>query len=122
MNKVRLTVEQSGLDVQTAAIQFRSASYSALQDIDNAMSQRLTYQQEKQRQLQDLALSQQRLALVESQYRHGSVVYQTLLDAQNTLLDSQNTLVTTQYNYLYSTMKLWLALGGGEDNTLSQQG
>lgn len=121
-NKVRLTVEQSGLDVQTAAIQFRSASYSALQDIDNAMSQRLTYQQEKQRQLQDLTLSQQRLALVESQYRHGSVVYQTLLDAQNTLLDSQNTLVTTQYNYLYSTMKLWLALGGGEDNTLSQQG
>lgn len=121
-NKVRLTIEQSELDVQTAAIQFRQASYSALQDIDNAMSQRLTWQQEKQRQLDDLALSQQRLKLVESQYRHGSVVYQTLLDAQNTLLDSENTLVKTQYNYLYSTMKLWLALGGGENDTVNQQG
>jgi len=121
-NKVRLTIEKSGLDVQTAAIQFRKASYSALQDIDNAMSQRLTWQQEKQRQLDDLALSQQRLKLVESQYRHGAVVYQTLLDAQNTLLDSENTLVKTQYNYLYSTMKLWLALGGGENDTVNQQG
>lgn len=121
-NKVRLTIEQSGLDVQTAAIQFRKASYRALQDIDNAMSQRLAWQQEKQRQLEDLALSQQRLTLVESQYRHGAVVYQTLLEAQNTLLDSENTLVKTQYNYLYSTMKLWLALGGGENDTVNQQG
>lgn len=121
-NKVKLTVEQSSLNVQTAAIQFRNASYKALQDIDNAMSQRLTYQQEKQRQLNTLELSQQRLALVESQYRHGSVVYQTLLDAQNNLLDSENRLLKTQYNYLNSTMKLWLALGGGENNTLNQQG
>lgn len=121
-NKVRLTIEQSDLDVQTAAIQFKNAVYSALQDIDNAMSQRLTWQQEKQRQLEDLALSQRRLALVESQYRHGAVVYQTLLEAQNTLLDSENTLVKTQYNYLYSTIKLWLALGGGEDDTGMQKG
>lgn len=121
-NKVQLTVEQSGLDVQSAAIQFRSASYSALQDIDNAMSQRLTWQQEKQDLLNDLALSQQRLVLVESQYRHGAVMYQALLDAQNALLVSENALVTNQYNYLYSTMKLWLALGGGEDNTMNKQG
>lgn len=121
-NKVQLTVEQSDLDVQTAAIQFKKASYSALQDIDNAMSQRLSWQQEKQRQLDGLLLSKQRLALVESQYRHGAVIYQTLLDAQNTLLDSENTLIKTQYNYLYSTMKLWLALGGGEDDTVNQQG
>lgn len=121
-NKVRLTIEQSELDVQTAAIQFRNAAYSALQDIDNAMSQRLTWQQEKQHQLDDLALSQQRLRLVESQYRHGAVAYQTLLDAQNALLDSENTLVKTQYNYLYSTMKLWLALGGGENDTVNLQG
>lgn len=121
-NKVQLTVDQAGLDVQSTAIQFRHASYSALQDIDNAMSQRLTWQQEKQHLLNDLALSQQRLVLVESQYHHGSVSYQALLDAQNALLVSENALVTNQYKYLYSTMKLWLALGGGEDNTMNKQG
>lgn len=121
-NKVQMTVEQSGLDVQTAAIQFRSTVYSALQDVDNAQSQRQTYQQQKQSQLQNLELSRQRLTLVDSQYRNGSVTFQTLLDAQDSLLDSENTLITTQYNYLYSTMKLWLALGGGEDNTMDQKG
>lgn len=114
-NTVQLTIDKSKLDVQTAAIQFRSKVYSALQDIDNAMSQRLTYQQEKQNQLQNLQLSQQRLQLVQSQYRYGDVSFQTLLDAQDSLLSSENALVQTQYNYLNSTMKLWLALGGGED-------
>ncbi|KGL57073.1 efflux transporter outer membrane subunit [Pantoea ananatis] len=118
-NKVQLTLAQSDLDVQTAAVQFKKAAYSALQDIDNAMSQRLTWQQEKQRQRDNLVLSQKRLTLVESQYRHGAVAYQTLLDAQNTLLDSENAQVQAQYNYLYSTMKLWLALGGGEDDTVN---
>ncbi|MCW0330191.1 efflux transporter outer membrane subunit [Pantoea ananatis] len=118
-NKVQLTLAQSDLDVQTAAVQFKKAAYSALQDIDNAMSQRLTWQQEKQRQRDNLVLSQKRLTLVESQYRHGAVAYQTLLDAQNMLLDSENAQVQAQYNYLYSTMKLWLALGGGEDDTVN---
>lgn len=121
-NKVRLTIEQSDLDVRAAAIQFQRTVYSALQDIDNAMSQRLTWQQEKQRLQEDLALSMQRLTLVESQYRHGHVAYQTLLDAQNALLSSENALVNTHYNYLYSTLKLWLALGGGQDVMMNQQG
>ncbi|SFN24577.1 efflux transporter, outer membrane factor (OMF) lipoprotein, NodT family [Izhakiella capsodis] len=119
-NRVQLTIAQSDLDVQSAAIQFKKTAYSALQDVDNAMSQRLTSQQEKQRQQDNFALSQRRLALVESQYRFGAVSYQTLLDSQNALLDSENARVTTQYNYLNSTMKLWLALGGGEDDTVNQ--
>lgn len=111
-NKVQLTVEQSKIDVQRAAVQFRSKVYSALSDVDNAMSQRLTYQQQKQNQLTDLQLSRQRLQLANSQYRAGAVSYQTLLDAQDSLLSSENTLVQTQYSYLNATMKLWLALGG----------
>ncbi|MCZ3030357.1 TolC family protein, partial [Acinetobacter baumannii] len=92
------------------AVQFRSKVYSALSDVDNAMSQRLTYQQQKQNQLTDLQLSRQRLQLANSQYRAGAVSYQTLLDAQDSLLSSENTLVQTQYSYLNATMKLWLAL------------
>jgi NodT family efflux transporter outer membrane factor (OMF) lipoprotein len=112
-NKVQLTVEQSKLEVQRAAIQFRSKAYSALSDVDNAMSQRMTYQQQKQSQRLDWQLSQQRLQLAQSQYRAGAVSYQTWLDAQDALLNSENTRVQTQYHYLYATMKLWLALGGG---------
>lgn len=115
-NTVQLTIEQSDLNVQQAAIKFRSAAYSALSDVDNAMAQRLNAESKKASLLRDLDLSQRRLALVTSQYQAGAVSFQTLLDAQDSLLSSENNLLNMQYNYLYSTMKLWLALGGGVDN------
>ncbi|MGL5388292.1 MAG: efflux transporter outer membrane subunit [Enterobacterales bacterium] len=112
-NTVQLTIEKSSLDVKQAAIVFRSKVYSALSDVDNAMTQRLNYQQQKINQQQNLQLSQQRLALAHSQYQAGSVSLQTLLDAEDALLTIESDLSDLQYNYLNATMKLWLALGGG---------
>ena len=40
--------------------------------------------------------------------------FQTLLDAQDDLLTLENSLAQTQYDYLYATLQLWLAQGGGE--------
>lgn len=115
-NTVQLTIEKSKLDVQQAAVDFRSKVYSALSDVDNAMSQRINYQQQKQNHLKNYQLSQKRFALARSQYSAGAVSIQTLLDAEDSLLNAQNSLTDTQYNYLNSTMKLWLALGGGAQN------
>ena len=115
-NTVQLTIEQSDLNVQQAAVKFRSTAYSALSDVDNAMAKRLNAESQKASLMRDLELSQRRLALVTSQYQAGAVSFQTLLDAQDSLLSSENNLLTMQYNYLYATMKLWLALGGGVDN------
>ncbi|MFB0871939.1 TolC family protein, partial [Enterobacter hormaechei] len=75
-NTVQLTVAKSDIDVQEAAIDFRGTVYTALADVDNAQSQRLSYQQQRQNQLQDLQFSQQRLKLAESQYRSGAVPFQ----------------------------------------------
>lgn len=115
-NTVQLTVEKSDLNVQQAAIAFRTAAWRALSDVDNAMAQRIAAQSKRESLLRDLDLSQRRLALVSSQYRAGAVSFQALLDAQDALLSSENSLQTLQYAYLYATMKLWLALGGGVDN------
>jgi NodT family efflux transporter outer membrane factor (OMF) lipoprotein len=112
-NTVQLTIEKSDLDVKQAAIVFRSQVYNALADVDNAMSQRLSYQQQKINQQQNLQLSQQRLILARSQYQAGAVSFQSLLDAEDDLLTIETNLSDLQYNYLNSTMKLWLALGGG---------
>ena len=112
-NTVQLTIEKSNLDVKQAAITFRSKVYSALSDVDNAMTQRLNYQQQKINQQRNLQLSQQRLALANTQYQAGAVSIQTLLDAEDALLTIESNLSELQYNYLNSTMKLWLALGGG---------
>ncbi|MEL4014916.1 efflux transporter outer membrane subunit [Dryocola clanedunensis] len=112
-NTVQLTVAKSHIEVQQAAIDFRSAVYNALADVDNAQAERLSYARQRQHQLEDLQLSLRRLDIVQSQYRSGAVSFQTLLDAQDTLLRSKVSISALQYGYLNATMKLWLALGGG---------
>ena len=121
-NTVQLTIDQSKLDVKLAAVDFRSKVYSALKDVDDAMTARLSYQQQKQNQWQNLQLSQRRLTLANSQYQAGAVSFQTLLDAQDALLTSETSLLELQYNYLNATMKFWLALGGGVDNSRDSKG
>src|SRR5471032_665524 len=111
-NTVQLTVERSNLDVQQAAATFRSKVYSALADVEKALSQREVYQMQRTNTLASLRLSQQRLVLAKSQYLAGAVSLQTWLDAQNAMLSTENQLADIQSGYLSTTLQLWLALGG----------
>lgn len=113
-NTQQLTVKQADLAVKQAAITFRSTAYAALAEVDEAMENRLSADEQRARLHQSLALSQRRLTLTESRYRAGAVDFQTLLDAQDDLLTLENALAQTQYDYLYATLQLWLAQGGGE--------
>ncbi|EHG7610882.1 TolC family protein [Citrobacter sedlakii] len=113
-NTQRLTVRQADLAVKQAAITFRSTAYAALAEVDEAMENRLSASEQRARLHQSLALSQQRLTLTESRYRAGAVDFQTLLNAQDDILTLENALAQTQYDYLYATLQLWLAQGGGE--------
>lgn len=113
-NTTQLTVKQADFEVKQAAITFRSTAYAALAEVDNAMEKRLAAQVQRERLQQSLALSQRRLTLTESRYRAGAVDFQTLLNAQDDLLMLENTFAQTQYDYLYATLQLWLAQGGGE--------
>lgn len=113
-NTQRLTVKQADLTVKQAAITFRSTAYAALAEVDEAMENRMSADEQRARLHQSLALSQRRLTLTESRYRAGAVDFQTLLNAQDDLLTLENSLAQTQYDYLYATLQLWLAQGGGE--------
>ena len=113
-NTQQLTVKQADLAVKQAAITFRSTAYAALAEVDEAMENRLSADEQRARLHQSLALSQRRLTLTESRYRAGAVDFQTLLNAQDDLLTLENALAQTQYDYLYATLQLWLAQGGGE--------
>lgn len=112
-NKVQLTIEQSDLQAQQAEIEFRDSAYRALSEVDTAMAKRLNAEQQLASLERDFTLSQQRLTLATQRYDAGAIDFQELLDAQDALLASQNALLTQQYNYLFATMQLWLALGGG---------
>lgn len=120
-NTVKLTIEQSDLQVQQAAVLFRQTAYNALAEVDNAMEARFTAEEIRTHLQHSLSLSQQRLRLTGSRYQAGAVDYQTLLNAQDDLLSIENALAQNQYDYLYATLQLWLAQGGGsaqrEDNS-----
>ncbi|MGS2874919.1 TolC family protein [Enterobacter huaxiensis] len=111
-NTQALTVAQADLALKQAAIAFRSTAYTALAEVDEAMENRLSADEQRARLHQSLALSQRRLFLTESRYRAGAVDFQTLLNAQDDLLTLENALAQTQYDYLYATLQLWLAQGG----------
>lgn len=111
-NTRQLTVEQADLATKLAAVAFRSTAYTALAEVDEAMENRLSADEQRARLLQSQALSQRRLSLTENRYRAGAVDFQTLLDAQDELLTTENALAQIQYDYLYATLQLWLAQGG----------
>lgn len=120
-NTVQLTIEKSDLQAQQAAVSFRSAAYSALAEVDNAMEARVTAEDKRSRLQQLLSLSQQRLVIAESRYRAGAVDYQTWLNAQEALLTAENALAQNQFDYLYATLQLWLAQGGGSTQREGKQ-
>ncbi|MEY0303097.1 efflux transporter outer membrane subunit [Providencia manganoxydans] len=120
-NTVQLTIEKSELQVQQAAVSFRSIAYRALAEVDNAMEARVTAEEMRSRLQQSFLLSQQRLIIAESRYRAGAVDYQTWLNAQEALLSSENALAQNQYDYLYATLQLWLAQGGGSTQREGKQ-
>lgn len=111
-NTVQLTIARSELDVQQAAITFRSKVYSALADVEKSLSLRDTWEQQKRDAQLSLELSQQSVVLAKSQYLAGAVSMDDWLNAQNTLLSSESQLIDMQNSYLNATMQLWLALGG----------
>ena len=113
-NTVQLTIAQSDLQVQEAAIDFRHSVYTALAEVDTAMTQRASFFQQRQNQLENFRLSQQRVTLAQSQYRAGALSLQNLLEARDALLSSEINLASLHYSYLSATMKLWLALGGAD--------
>lgn len=112
-NTVQLTIEQSDLQVQQAGIEFRKSAYNAIMEVNNAIDPRATADNQKSQLLEALSLSQQRLKLTENRYQAGAVDYQTVLNAQDDALSIENSLAQNQYDYLYATLQLWLAQGGG---------
>ncbi|WP_426786115.1 TolC family protein (plasmid) [Rahnella variigena] len=111
-NTVQLTVERADLDAQQAALTFQNKVYTALSDVDKAMTQRETWQLKRQAAAESKSLNQRRLELAQSQYLSGAVPIDSWLDAQSSLLNAENTFSDSQYGYLNTTMQLWLALGG----------
>lgn len=110
--KARLNTRIAGTGYQIAATQFRTTLYTALSEVDNALSAReqLAAQVESARKSFEAARDIERM--YEVRYRAGAADLRTWLDAQQTRRDSELSLAEARYSQLDNDVTLYQALGG----------
>jgi NodT family efflux transporter outer membrane factor (OMF) lipoprotein len=106
-------VDISKADYEIAVLGYRQSWYTALSDVENALSSRVQYEaQGVQLKLAvDAAREAERLA--EIRYRSGSVALSIWLDAEETRRTAENNLALNRYNRLTALVTLYESLGGG---------
>jgi NodT family efflux transporter outer membrane factor (OMF) lipoprotein len=111
-NTMKLNVEISKTEYEEAVVNFRQTLYSALSDVENALSGLTRYEEENKLLEESLSLAQKAESLAEVQYREGSTALQTWLDAQESRRSAENSLAENKLNRLGNRMTLYQALGG----------
>jgi multidrug efflux system outer membrane protein len=110
-NKRRIRVEE--YRTKQLAAQYEQTVLNAFADVDNALAQYRTYDQEHQiRHLQVMA-AQKALQLVQARYDFGYSSYYEVVIQQNLLFDAELAESTTLQQKINSIVFLYKSLGGG---------
>jgi len=112
-NTMKLNVEIARTDYEEAVVNFRQTLYSALSDVENALSARTNYAEEVKQSEESLALSLKAEQLAEIRYRAGSTALQSWLDAQESRREAERALSLVRLARIKNAMALYQALGGG---------
>ena len=120
-NVTHLNVEISEADYAEAVVNFRQTLYSALSEVEDALSARIHYQDEAEKRMASFNLALQAEKLSGIRYRAGENRLQDWLDEQESRRDAEQTLMENRLNQLKSAMQLFLALGGGYQDGLDEK-
>lgn len=112
VEKVRLNTDYAGAVYLQAVSSFRSTLYTALQDVDNALSARTRLQEQVAARERSYQAAQEVARMYEVRYRDGAVALRTWLDAQQTLRSSELALAQVLRDRANNDVTLLLALGG----------
>jgi len=111
-NTMKLNVEIAKTDYQEAVVTFRQTLYSALGDVENALSARSHYAEEVKQQEESLALSVKAEELAKIRYQSGATSLLSWLDALESRRDAERALAVARLAQIKNTMTLYQALGG----------
>jgi NodT family efflux transporter outer membrane factor (OMF) lipoprotein len=113
-DQTRLNIKVSQADYAFAVVNFRQSLYSALSDVENALSAREQYTQQAALLTQRLEAARQAERLYEIRYRAGSVALSVFLDAQEKRRSAEIAAADNRLNALNNRMTLFRVLGGGD--------
>lgn len=113
INEMLLNIKVSKVEYQTAVVNYRQTLYTALKDVENALSARQQYAEQGALLEASLAAAEKAESLYEAQYRAGAVALKSWLDAQETRRTAQEAVAENQFNRILNYVTLCQALGGG---------
>ncbi len=109
--RARSAQAKAGHEQQVA--QYRQTTLQAIAEVEDALVQLLSLQQEYQVQAEAEEAARQAWQLIENQYKEGMVDFVSLSNAQTTALNAKRTLVDLHSSQLLASVQLISALGGG---------
>lgn len=112
-NTMEFNVAIAKADYEEAVVNFRQTLYSALSDVENALSARIHYEEESKQLEESLALARKAEDLVEVRYRAGSTALQLWLDAQESRRDAERAFAVIRLSRLKNCLNIYQAIGGG---------
>ena len=111
-NTMTLDVDISRTHYQEAVVDFRQKLYTALGEVENALSAHDSLAAQSQHLDQALGLAKAAERILEIRYRAGSSGIQFWLDAQESRRSAEKALVENRLNQYRNIMTLYQTLGG----------
>ena len=111
-NDMQRNLAISKLDYESAITSFRQTLYSALADVDNALSASTQLKIQADAQQRTLALAQKAESLNEIRYRSGAVALKQWIDAQESRRNAENSAIQIRLNQFNNMVTVMQSLGG----------
>ncbi|MCX8959614.1 efflux transporter outer membrane subunit [Erwinia psidii] len=108
----RLSNEAAGVNAQMAAVQFRQTLYAALQQVENALSDRTHLDEQAGWLRLQLTQAQESERLSQARWLAGATDIQPLLDAQTARQQTELSLMQNNLQRRSNAAALYVALGG----------
>ncbi|AOJ19513.1 RND transporter [Burkholderia cenocepacia] len=112
-NTMQLQIRVSKSQYEEAVVGFRQRLYTALAEVENALSAHVQLEREAEQRALSLAQAQRAERLAAARFAAGATAVQPWLDQQQVLRSAQSADELTRLNRLNNQMKLYRALGGG---------
>ncbi|WJF91878.1 efflux transporter outer membrane subunit [Paraburkholderia bonniea] len=113
-NTAQLNLKVSQSQYDEALVNFRQRLYGALAEVEDTLSARAQLQAEAQQRTLTLAQASRAQALALVRFRAGATGVQPWIDMQQSVRNAQSAQLSNQLNRLNNQMKLYQALGGGQ--------
>ena len=117
-NTMQLSIKVSQTEYEEAVVNFRQTLYKSLAEVEDTLSASVQYRAQGEQLAQSLQLAREAEKLAETRYRVGKTSLQEWLDKQEARRAAEISLAQNQLNRLQSAMKVYQALGGGDDKSV----